>query len=77
MRRRDRAHRGEMTRLIFGELRQASEPLTTRDIAVQARSKKKSAQGKEKGAPPAQAPYDPGKANQKKQGRVLFEDLNA
>lgn len=31
----DWAHRGEMTRIVLGILRQASEPLTTRDIAVQ------------------------------------------
>lgn len=30
----DWAHRGEMSRVILGILRQASEPLTSRDIAV-------------------------------------------
>src|SRR3954465_12979166 len=31
----DWAHRGEMTRLILDVLRQAAEPMTTRDIAFQ------------------------------------------
>ena len=32
---RDWANKGQMTRIILSVLRQASEPLTTRDIAVQ------------------------------------------
>ncbi len=32
---RDWANRGEMTRIVLSVLRQASEPLTTRDIALQ------------------------------------------
>lgn len=32
---KDWAHRGEMTRLVLSILRQASEPLTTRDIALE------------------------------------------
>jgi hypothetical protein len=32
---KDSAKRGEMTRIALGILRQASEPLTTRDIALQ------------------------------------------
>ncbi len=36
----DWSHRGQMTRLILNVLRQASEPLTTRDIAVQIMSER-------------------------------------
>jgi hypothetical protein len=31
----DKAHKGEMSRLVLSILRQASEPLTSRDIALQ------------------------------------------
>jgi hypothetical protein len=31
----DRSNRGQMSRIIFSTLRQASEPLTSRDIALQ------------------------------------------
>jgi hypothetical protein len=36
----DWSHRGQMVRLVLSVLRQASEPLTTRDIAVQIMSER-------------------------------------